>query len=157
MSASEQDSQFVDPKLGVMTVTHRERAFTRKWLRGISSPPTWCRWGGRVRVAGRVAETHVALSGNEEGPHRSLLEATHAVLDGLEAIAEKVNRALERRRMSCRFCDFYVHAIDDWDEHDDVLKVELHRLSATDLTEDVELYWPGDDWALDHHIVLRCR
>lgn len=136
---------FHDPKLGVLRVTREE------------SRGRWCLWEGRFRIPGASEDTLVSLSGNRDGPDSGLVAAVHTVLAALPEVASKVDEALRADGRACTFSRFWVQSIGDWDQHDEVLQLELVTRDANDLAQDLTVYWPGDDWGLDHHVVLRKR
>ncbi|MEM7160535.1 MAG: hypothetical protein AAF799_47300 [Myxococcota bacterium] len=139
-----------DPRLGEFRATREEGRSLFGGRRRI-----WRNWQGRYRLAGREDDVILSLSGTERGPDPGLVGKTCAVLDNLDAITRRISRALAKRGSSAKPSDFVLGSIYDWDEVDEVLLVEYVPLRSGLLDDDLELYWPGDDWAIDHHIVLR--
>lgn len=138
---------YLDPRLGALRVTREEG----------SGHARWCLWAGQARLAGQAEPLHLSLSGDPRRPHAGLLDAVYQVLDGIEAIAAKVDAQLAARGIRATFADFRVSSVGDWDTVDEVLQVDLLPRRPVALAEDLEIYWPGDDWRLAHHIVLRAK
>lgn len=140
----------VDPRLGEFRAT-REEARTIFGRR----KQVWRNWLGRYSIAGQDDAVILSLSGTEHGPEVGLVAKTCTVLDNLDVITKCIAKALTKRRSSATPADFRLTSIFDWDEIDEVLQVEYVPLRPGLLEDDLEFYWPGDDWAIDHHIVLR--
>lgn len=142
--------RFVDPRLGEFHPTRQKVRALAQGRRDV-----WRNWQGSGAAPGQTHAVLLSLSGDERSPDSGLVEAVYAVLDGLPAILERALVVLRERGRSATIDDYRLAAISDWDRHDGVLLVELVKVGSREVEGDLELYWPGDDWALDHHIVLR--
>ncbi|MEZ4452536.1 MAG: hypothetical protein R3B09_23935 [Nannocystaceae bacterium] len=138
---------YLDPRLGDLTITREEG----------SGPQRWCLWSGEARLDGQAEPFYLSLSGDPRRPDRGLTDAVYQVLDGIEAIAAKVDAQLAARGIRATFADFRVSVIGDWDTLDEVLQVDLLPRVEGALAEDLEVYWPGENWQIAHHIVLRAK
>ncbi|MDQ3364028.1 MAG: hypothetical protein M3680_01170 [Myxococcota bacterium] len=119
----------------------------------------WCSWQGQHVIAGHTRATRVRLSGDSRGPYAGLLAQTHRVLDALGAIGDKADARLRDHGDSGSFRDFYLSAIFDWDQHDEILELEFRPLdpSCISMNSDRMLCWPDDDELMNHHVVLRAE
>jgi hypothetical protein len=117
----------------------------------------WCWWQGRHVLDGQTIATRFGLSGSPKGPYAAIVAQVHRVLDHLEAITAKASLPLRERNSAASMQDFYLFRIGVWDEHDDILELELQPVDQPVLETDLTVYWPGEDELADHHIVFRAR
>lgn len=122
-------------------------------------PDAWCSWQGQHVIAGQTRATWVRLSGDSRGPYAGLLAQTHRVLDALGAIGDKADALLRDRGDRGSFHDFYLSAIFDWDQVDEIIELEFRPLDASILliNSDRTICWPEDDELMNHHVVLRAE
>lgn len=106
-------------------------------------------------LEGQARPTWLSLSGDSAQPYASLLAETHRVLDHLASLTRAAAVELAKSAARGSIEQLYFSDLGDWDEHDDVLQLELSPVAEPILVTDVRFEWSCG--GPKHLVVLRAN